>query len=63
MFEFTATRWQRFVRPMSPVFEGAAIGVVGTAVSAALTASVGAGPLCYTLTALAIVSLYLKYRL
>lgn len=63
LLEFTAARWQRFVRPMSPVFEGAVVAVASTAVSAALTVGIDGGPLFYTLTALVTVLLYFHYRL
>ncbi|RKD88907.1 hypothetical protein ATJ93_3726 [Halopiger aswanensis] len=63
VLEFTSTCWHRFVRPVSPVFEGATVAVVSTAVSAALTVGIDGGPIFYTLTALVTISVYFKYRL
>ncbi|AEH39086.1 hypothetical protein Halxa_0485 (plasmid) [Halopiger xanaduensis SH-6] len=63
VLEFTATCWHQFVRPISPVFEGAAVAVASTAVSAALTVGIDGGAIFYTLTALVIVSVYFNHRL
>lgn len=63
LLEGTAARWQRFVGPVSPVFEGAAVSAASTAVAATVTVGIDGGPIFYTLAALVTVSLYFKRRL
>lgn len=57
------TYWQRFIRVFGPVLEGGGVAVASTVVAGALTVVIGGGVVCYTLTALALAALYLRYRL
>lgn len=63
LIAFPAARWQRFLRTVAPVLEGATIAVASTVISAALTVVLGGGVIFYTLTALVLVSVYFRYRL
>lgn len=63
LFAFPTGRWQRFLRTVGPVLEGAAIAVASTVVSATLTVALGTGVIFYTFTALVLISIYFRYRI